>query len=182
MPKQDPEISALQEELADAQAQIEALQSATADAEARAATARAELASLRAELAEAHTAHDSAQAELVEASSQIDSLRGELAEVHSRLRDAAIRYRDARLAAAPHIPADLVPGETVEEIEQQLEAAQKVVAQLREKLEADARREESRPARIPIGAPARRAPDLSALSPTEKIKLGLQQLGEREGR
>jgi len=171
MRKQAPEISTLQEELADAQAQIEALQSAAADAEARAITARAELASLRAELAEAHAARDSAQAELVEAQAEIASAQAELIEARTLLREAALRYRDARLAAAPHIPADLVPSETIEEIDQQLEAAQKVVVQLREKLEAEAR-----PARVPAGAPARRAPDLSTLSPTEKIKLGLQQL------
>lgn len=132
MAKQNPEVSALQEQIADAQAQIEALQSAAANAEARAATAQAELAEAR--------------------------------QQESRL--------DEELAAAPHIPADLVPGDTLEEIDQQLESAQRVVSHLREKLQ-----QEGQSSRVPVGAPPRRPPDISSLSATEKIKLGLQQLG-----
>ena len=152
MPEHDPEPNAVEEQPADAQTQLEA--QATRD------SAEVELASVRAELAEARSA------------------RAELVEARAQLREAALKYRDARLAAAPHIPADLVRGETIDEIDRQLEAAQKVVARLRQELAAEVRKEEP-PARIPVGSPARRAPELSALSPTEKIKLGLQQLAER---
>ncbi len=196
MPRQKPKRDALQnepadlsaqeaqEQLADAQAQIDALQTAAADAEARAATARAQLAEARqraslleAELTGAQAELASAQAELVEASAQ-------LAEARSQLRDAALKYRDARLAAVPHIPAELVPvptdarlgGDTLDEIDQQFEAAQRLVGQVRDKLES-----ETRSARVPLGSPTRRGlPDLSALSPAEKIKLGLQRFCDRE--
>ena len=57
------------------------------------------------------------------------------------------------------------------------QAAENVVCQLRDRL-----RQEDRGSRVPIGAPRRRAPDLSGLPAVEKIKLGLQQLGEREER
>ena len=120
---------------------------------------------------EAQAARDSAEAELA-------SVRAELVEARAQAREAALKYRDARLAVVPHIPTDLVPGETIDEIDRQLEAAQRVVARLRQELDAEARPEEP-PARVPVGSPPRRPPDLSALSPTEKIKLGLQQLAER---
>ena len=187
MARQDPQVSALQEELADAEAQIEALQSATADAEARAATAQAELAEARqhaswleAELSAAReelVAAQDAEAESAEAKARLVEARDQLVGARAQLRDAALKYREARLAAAPHIPPDLVPGETLEEIDQQMEAAQRVVSQLRDRL-----RQEDQGSRVPIGAPPRRPPDLSGLPAVEKIKLGLQQLGEREGR
>jgi len=166
----------LEEQLADARAQIEALQAAAADAEARAATARDEVTAargehdaLRSQLAEAEGARDQAHGTIAELESRADAVRGQL-------RDSVLKYREARLSAAPDIPHDLVPEhETVEEIDREFEAAQRVVGQLREKIEREAV-EQARAARVPPGAPARRGQDVSSLSPGEKIKLGLQRL------
>jgi len=151
MAKSDPETSALKEQLADALAQVDSLQSAVADAEARAATGRDRLAALQGEL---------------------ETIRGENERLGARLRESAIKYRDARLAAAPEIPSDLVTAEEVEEIEGQLAAAERVVSEMREKMERERRRET--PA-VPAGAPVRRAPDFSGLPPAEKIRVGLQE-------
>lgn len=178
----DNETTELEEQLAEARAQIERLQTAAADAEARAATARAEVKS-------ATDAHDGLRAELAEASAARDAAQSELAALHehagglqARLRDAATKYREARLSSAPDVPADLVPElETLEEIDREFEAAQRVVGQLREKIEREAV-EQHRSARIPAGAPARRAQDVSALSPGEKIRIGIQQRDERQAR
>ena len=156
MAKVDPETSALKEQLADALAQIDSLQPAVADAEARAATHGARVTALQTEL---------------------EASRSESEQLSARLRDSALKYREARLAASPDIPADLVAGEEVAEIDEQLEAAQRVVAEMRERMEKE-RRQES-PA-IPAGSPVRRAPDYSGLPPAEKIKLGLQQMSSRE--
>ncbi len=178
MTKQAMDDGELDDRLADAQAQIESLQAAAADAEARAATAREELtdakgarSSVEALLAESAAAREAAEDEL-------SGMRSEVEEARSRLVEAAVKYREAKLASAPEIPQDLVPAaETLAEIDAGFEAAQRVVGQLRERM-----REERQPARVPVGSPARRAPDLSSLSPSEKIRLGLQQLTEREGR
>lgn len=62
----------------------------------------------------------------------------------------------------------------------EFEAAQRVVGQLREKIEREAV-EQARAARVPAGAPARRGADVSSLSPGEKIKLGLQRLDRTGG-
>ena len=157
MAKPDPETSVLKEELADALAQIDSLQSGVADAEARAATGRDRLSALQAEL---------------------EAARGENERLAASLRESAIRYRDARLAASPEIPPDLVTGEDMEEIEGQLAAAERVVSEMREKMERE-RRRETPP--VPAGAPVRRAPDFSGLPPAEKIRVGLQESSRREG-
>lgn len=168
----------LEDQLADARAQIEALQGSAADAEARAATERDEINAakgehdaLRSQLAEAEGARNEAHGTIAELEARADDVRGQL-------RDAVVKYREARLSAAPDIPHDLVPEhETVEEIDREFEAAQRVVGQLREKIEREAV-EQARAARVPAGAPARRPADVSSLSPGEKIKLGLQRLDQ----
>src|SRR3972149_7048492 len=102
MAKPNPETSALKEQLAEALAQIDSLQAGVADAEARAATGRERLAALQAEL---------------------EAAREESQRLASGLRESAIKYRDARLAASPEIPSDLVTGEEMGEIEGQLAGA-----------------------------------------------------------
>ncbi len=156
MAKSDPETSALKEQLAEALAQVDSLQAAVADAEARAATHSDRIAALQGEL---------------------DTVRADRETLSTRLRESALKYREARLAASSHIPPELVTGQELEEIDEQLAAAELVVSQMRERVEKE-RRQESPP--VPAGSPVRRAPDYSQLPPGEKIKLGLQQLAERE--
>jgi chromosome segregation ATPase len=165
----------LDERLADAQAQIESLQAAAADAEARAATLSEELtstrearASLKADLAEAAAAREAVDGELSQARSEVEGMRSQLAE-------ASVKYREAKLAAAPGIPQDLVPAAaSLAEIDESFEAAKRIAGELRERM-----LEERQAARVPVGSPARRPQDLSALSASEKIKLGLRELSER---
>lgn len=155
MAKNDPENAALKEELADAMAQLEPLQAAVADAEARAATQADRVAALESEL---------------------EATRAEGEQLSSRLRDSALKYREARLAAAPHVPADLVAGETIDEVEEQMEAAERVVSDMRDRMEREQREQ---PPSVPAGAPVRRAPDYSQLPPGEKIKVGLEQASQQ---
>lgn len=176
--KRDPELAELEEQLADARAQIESLQATTADAEARAATVRAEVKT-------AEGARDELQVRVKELEGERDSAQGRITQLESdgaglrgQLREAAAKYREARFAAAPDVPHDLVPElATIEEIDREFESAQRVVGQLREKLEQEAA--EKRPARVPAGAPGRRGQDVSSLPASEKIRIGLQRLEER---
>ena len=182
MAKQQREFSDKDEALIESQAELEALQSAAADAEARAKTARAELnetrntvARIEEELAQAASAREAAHGEL-------DLLRSELTAAKTVIRETAARYRVAKLASAPDILPEMVPeSEDLEEIDRGFVEAQRVVGQLREKLQEEAL-EAARTLRVPAGSPPRRAADVSSLSPGEKIKLGLQQAAEREGR
>lgn len=156
MAKSDPETFALKEQLAEALAQVDSLQAAVADAEARAATHNDRITALQGEL---------------------EAARADSERLGARLRESALKYREARLAASPDIPPELVTSEELEEIDEQLAAAEQVVSEMRERVEKE-RRRESPP--IPAGSPVRRAPDYSQLPPGEKIKLGLQQLAERQ--
>ncbi len=154
MAKVDPETSALKEQLTDALAQVDSLQAAVADAEARATTETDRVAVIQ---------------------SEQEAARAENERLSARLREAALKYRESRLTAAPHIPANLVPGEGIEEIDEQLTAAERLVSEMRERMEKQ-RRQESPP--IPAGSPVRRAPDYSGLPAAAKIKLGLQQMSD----
>ncbi|MFQ5872855.1 MAG: hypothetical protein ACE5JL_03515 [Dehalococcoidia bacterium] len=170
----DEELTALQEELAAARAEAERLSEAAADRQARAAHLEEVATALRQDLT-------SAQAELVEARDQLiardqelATVQDELAEARTEATTAALKYRDAILAAEPWLPADMVAGDTVAQIDEALDKARRTVVQVRQHLE-----EQAQQARVPTGAPPRRPPDLSSLSPLEKVKLGLQQRAER---
>ncbi len=133
-------------------------------------------------LAEAQAQVESLQLAAADAEARAATAQSRVGELQTQVREAAARYRTARLASAPDVPPDLVPEVgTIDEVEQEFEAAQRVVAQLRERLQQEAL-EERRSGRIPTGAPNRRPADLSGLPASEKIRLGLQQLSEREGR
>jgi len=168
--------------LADSLAQIEALQAAAADAEARAATAREELAEARRHAAEAEEQLSRVSDERQTAYGDLAETREALSAAQAAVREAASKYRAAVLAGTPEIPEDLVPeGEDIAEIDRHVEAARRVVSRVREKME-EATADRARSVRVPAGAPVRRAPDLSGLSPEEKIRAGLREAAEREGR
>jgi len=166
----DEEMTALQDELADARAEVDRLQPIAADREARAAHLEETLAQLRQEQSQLSASLGEAQAQVAARDEELAGIRQGAEALQVNLKAAASKYRDALLAGRPDVPPDLVSGETVEEVDQQLEAALRMVAQLRSHLESQAQA-----LRVPTGAPARRAPDLSALSPGEKIAYGLSR-------
>ena len=145
----DEEVVLLEEQLASAHADVERLQALLTEAEEATTRAASETEAVRNEL---------------------DALRGELASAVEDGRTAAQRYREAVLAAEPGLPADLVAGESVADIEDSVAKARQTVAQVRQHLE-----QQAQAMRVPPGAPVRGAPDYSSLSPAEKIRIGLQQ-------
>jgi len=159
----DEEVAALEERLAEAGAEVERLQTMAADREARAVHLEEILTQAKAEVA-------SRDEQLAALGDELTAARSETEGLRASLRSAAERYRQAVLASQSEVPPDLVSGETVEEVDRQLEAALRTVAQLKSHLESQAQAQ-----RVPTGAPARRAPDVAALSPTEKISYGLAQ-------
>lgn len=90
--------------------------------------------------------------------------------LEAQLAEAAALYRELALAAHPEVPADLVTGATTREVAAALATAKATVAQVRQRLAAQAAAE-----RVPAGAPARRGLDPTGLSPREKIAHGLSQ-------
>lgn len=88
----------------------------------------------------------------------------ELAALKGALANAVDKYRTAVLATAPGVPDELLKGETVDDIDASLEQARRIVLQVKQQLD-----NEVATSSVPAGAPPRTPPDMSALSPTEKI-------------
>ncbi len=159
----EDELSALQEQLAEARAENERLQATAADREARALHLDELNNQLREQLA-------AAQSDLSSVQTDLSAARAEKDDLHVRLQAAVGKYREVLLAAAPEVVQEMVAGESIEEVDAAMERARQTVLQVRERLESQAQA-----GRVPTGSPPRTAPDLSALSPMEKIRLGLSQ-------
>jgi hypothetical protein len=85
------------------------------------------------------------------------------------LGKAALAYRGLVVKANPQIPEELITGDTVEAIQGAVQAAGALVEKIRQNLAAQGKRG------VPPGAPPRTPPDLSALSPAEKIKYAVNK-------
>ena len=148
------ELAALHEQLADARADVERLQ-------LDAANAVAEAAFLRDDVRVSHEAVAAATTEATALREQIDSAT-------QRAQTAAERYRDLVVRTEPALPSDLISGGDVDAIDASVTAAREIVGRVRSHIESRARA-----GRVPAGAPPRSAPDLSALTPEQKIRHGL---------
>lgn len=141
----------LREELVGARAEAERLTEELADREARALEMTESMATLR---------HD------------VEAARQEAARVRetaaAEARRLAERYRAALLAAAPEVPAELVQGASVEDLDRSIATAREMVTRVREQVQAQAA------ARVPAGSPVR-GTEIGALSPAEKIRLGVAE-------
>ena len=102
-------------------------------------------------------------AELQERDEQMERLQTELGVVLER-------YRTTLLASNPDVPADLVEGTSMEALDASFSQAAALVERLRRQIEERTAQE-----RVPAGAPTRRSPDVSALTPQQKIMLGLSR-------
>lgn len=103
---------------------------------------------------------------------EAEAREGELASLRQQLSHVVERYREAVLEAHPELPQDLVVGATLEEVDASLASAraamEAIKARLAQQLASEA---------IPLGAPPRKGPDWSTLSPRDKIARGLTQRG-----
>ncbi|MBN1856933.1 MAG: hypothetical protein JW846_08270 [Dehalococcoidia bacterium] len=85
------------------------------------------------------------------------------------VKDAAVfGYRDALRLAHPELPADLITGDSPEELAASVVGAQALVEKVRAALQS-----ERQAARMPAGAPVDSGPDLAGLSAREKIAAGV---------
>ncbi len=154
----EEELAALHDELTNARAEVERLQR-------DAANAVAEAAFLRDDVRASHEAAAVAAAETA-------TLREQLDATARHAQTAAERYRDLVVRTEPALPADLIAGGDVDAIDASVTAAREIVGRVRSHIEAQAQT-----ARVPAGAPPRSSPDLSALTPEQKIRHGLAVRG-----
>ena len=91
-----------------------------------------------------------------------------VAAAEDRSPELLARLREAWLAADTAVPATLVHGETLEELEASFAAAKEVAARAREEVRREAAMA------VPAGAPGRRS--TTPGTPLEKIRSGLVRL------
>ena len=91
-----------------------------------------------------------------------------LTTMSTSLAEAVASYRAVVTESHPEVLEELITGDSVEAINESLQEAQALVGKVRQGLEA-----EITLAKIPVGAPERSSPDLSTLSPREKIQYAL---------
>lgn len=91
-----------------------------------------------------------------------------LTTVSSSLAEAVASYRAAVVESHSEVLEELITGDSIEAINESLKEAQTLVGKVRQGLEAEVAL-----TKIPAGAPERTSPDLSTLSPREKIQYAL---------
>ena len=107
--------------------------------------------------------------------SEVATLKQALAEADTRLTglnntiaEAIASYKAMVVESNPGVLAELVTGDTIDEVNKSLENAQTLIERVRQEMETEASR-----IRVPAGAPPRAPLDLSALSPREKIQYAI---------
>jgi len=113
--------------------------------------------------------------ELTRANARITELEQAVAEsdeklttIQNSLAEAVAGYKAMVVQANPEVLEELISGDTVDSINDSLNKAKTLVSRVRQGLET-----EISGAKIPAGAPQRTPPDLSALSPREKIQYAI---------
>ena len=149
----EEEIKALQDELEGLKAEKEALTDELLSRNARLS-----------ELGETLAAKDSELATLKQALAESDDSLNRLSD---SLSQTIAGYKTLVVQSNPDVLVELITGDSIEAINSSLTSAKELISEVRKGIEA-----EISSARVPAGAPERSAPDLSALSPIEKIQYG----------
>jgi septal ring factor EnvC (AmiA/AmiB activator) len=105
-----------------------------------------------------------------EAQQKGEALTADLNKLKDAHTKAVAKYLTAVKSANPTIPADVITGSTIDEIDATLAKALTIATAVKASLEAQAKE-----TKVPAGAPTRGGISLDALSPREKIAAGLQQ-------
>jgi phage-related minor tail protein len=91
------------------------------------------------------------------------------ASLTANFEGAVSAYKGQVLKANPLVPPELVAGATIAEIDASVEKASAIVGKIKEGL-ATAQQTVT----VPAGAPGRTPPDISGMSPREKITHGIE--------
>lgn len=102
--------------------------------------------------------------ELTAVKKSAGELQEKLANTGAALSEAVAGYRTLVLQTNPGVAEELIGGESISAINESLAKAKSLIGKVRQSVEKDIVR-----TRVPIGSPGRQTPDLSALSPREKI-------------
>jgi chromosome segregation ATPase len=157
----DEEIQALQVELESTKAELEGVRADKGTLASELDTKGAAFA----ELEQVIASKDNDITTLKQAVAKSDEV---LTNVRDSLAQAVSSYRALVVQANPDVLDELISGDSIEAINQSVGHAQCFISRVKQGLEAEAAR-----TRVPAGAPQRTPPDLSALSPREKIRYAI---------
>ena len=135
------------------------------ETEANEASSIAELEGLIAQKDEALTKANARITELEQATAQSDE---RLKATNDSLAEAVASYKKVVIEAHPEVPEEFINGDSIDSVNESLQQAQGMISRVRQGLEA-----EISAVRVPVGAPQRTPPDLSGLSPREKIQYAI---------
>ena len=127
-----------------------------------------ELASRDTRISELEQAAASLESEIATLKQAVAESDDSLNKLNESLKQAVASYKTLVIQSNPDVPDELVTGDSIEAITDSLASAKELVTKIRKGMEAEVSL-----ARVPIGAPERTAPDLSALSPREKIQYAI---------
>lgn len=99
----------------------------------------------------------------------VEDARQAIVETSLDISEAVAAYREMAGQANPGLPPGMIKGGTVKEINDSIKNAKDLVEKVRQEIGAETVR-----VRVPAGAPPRTMPDISVLSPREKIKLAVE--------
>ncbi len=102
--------------------------------------------------------------ELSTARQSADELSKRLTATNAALTEAVAGYKKLILETNSDVTEDLINGDSIQAISASLSKVKNLIEKLRQKVEKDVAH-----SRIPIGSPGRQNPDLSGMSPREKI-------------
>jgi SMC interacting uncharacterized protein involved in chromosome segregation len=108
-------------------------------------------------------------AEIATLKQSLEESRRKLEEAKISLAGAVAAYQELAVEANSGLVAEMIKGGTIGEIKQSVEYARALVEKVKQEIGAENAR-----VRVPAGAPQRTVPDLSTLSPREKIKYGME--------
>ena len=99
--------------------------------------------------------------ELTQANSRVSELEQVVAK-------AVTSYKAMVTQSNSEVPEELISGDTIDSVNESLMKAKTLIGKVKQGLEA-----EITSSKVPAGAPLRTPPDLSALSPREKIQYAI---------
>jgi peptidoglycan hydrolase CwlO-like protein len=99
----------------------------------------------------------------------LDTANQDLTTKNEKLEAAVAAYTEMVKQANPSPVAEMIKGNSIEEVNESLKSAQALVEKVKKELG-----EESVRVRVPAGAPQRTPLDLSVLSSKEKIRYGME--------
>ena len=109
-----------------------------------------------------------ANARITELEQAVAGSDEKLTTIKNSLTEAVASYKATVVQANPEVLEELITGDTIQSINESLKKAKTLISRVRQGLEV-----EISGAKIPAGAPQRTPPDLSALSPREKIQYAI---------